>query len=68
MFDAELFWAEILSREPERIQAAYLSLPNVDERAAVYQHLQRMATEEGWQEPQRLSALAGLAALESLRA
>jgi len=34
-----------------------------EEQVAVYIHLQVMATEEGWSEPQRISAQAALHAL-----
>ncbi|MBI5931396.1 MAG: hypothetical protein HY862_18960 [Chloroflexi bacterium] len=59
----EKFWGEILSREPQRILAAMSSLPDEEERAAIIAHLQRMTTENGWLEPQRISAEAALAAL-----
>lgn len=64
MFDVESFWAEMLSREPERIQAAFNSLPQADEKAAVLAHLNKMVSEKGWAEPQRISAEAALKALE----
>ncbi|HLA44812.1 MAG TPA: hypothetical protein VJZ27_15315 [Aggregatilineales bacterium] len=69
MFDAEEFWKQILSREPKQIQKAYLALPDDDEREAVYAHLQNMASEDddGWSEPQRISAAAAIEALEFLR-
>jgi hypothetical protein len=67
MFDVETFWAEILSEDPARVQAAYLSLPAQDEREAVYLHLQKMVSEEGWQPIQRQAAQAALTALAALR-
>lgn len=66
MFDLEEFWAEILSRDAERVRAAYRALPDDSERAAVYDHLLSMAMEDDWAEVQRLSAEAALMALQSL--
>lgn len=58
----EIFWDAILSREPDRIRAAFASL---DERTRRFtlEHLRRMTTEEGWLPEQRLSAQAALDAL-----
>jgi hypothetical protein len=63
MSDLETFWGNLLSGDPEVIRAAWEHLDG-EERAAVYAHLESMATEEGWSEPQRLSAQAALAALQ----
>ena len=62
--DIEALWDELLSRQPERIKAAYrlLSQP---EREAVFDHLGRMTNDEGWQPEQRLSARIALRALET---
>jgi hypothetical protein len=57
--DLENLWARLLSREPETIRAAWELLQG-EERTAIYTHLVIMATEEGWSEPQRLSAQAAL--------
>lgn len=59
----EHFWGEILSREADRTRTAFEALEDADERQAILQHLQRMASEEGWTEPQRLSARLALSAL-----
>jgi NADH:ubiquinone oxidoreductase subunit E len=59
----ENFWAEILSREPARIQAAMATLEDDEQREAIIVHLRRMTTEEGWLEPQRISAQVALEAL-----
>lgn len=67
MFDVESFWAAILSEDIAQIIEAYQSLPNADEREAVYQHVLRMATEEDWSEPQRVAAQAAVAVIEPLR-
>ncbi len=63
MYELEEFWADLLSREPEKVLAAWKSL-NGDEEAAVYIHLMQMASEENWSEPQRLSAGAALEVLQ----
>lgn len=60
----ELFWAEILSRDTEKIQAAFERLGDEDEKQAILNHLTRMATEEDWSEPQRLSAQYALDVLK----
>ena len=59
----EDFWSEILSREPERIRAAYKSLSPI-EKKAVLDHLKRMVTEDGWHPEQFVSASQALDALE----
>lgn len=59
----EYFWGEILSREAARTRQAFESLSDAEERQAVLAHLQKMATEAGWAEPQRVSAQAALDAL-----
>ena len=64
MNDPEHVWANILSRDPAIIRAAWNDL-NADEQSSVYAHLQRMATEEGWSDPQRMSAQAALDTLEN---
>jgi hypothetical protein len=55
----EEFWSDILSEEPLRIRAAWVTL-GAEEQIAVRTHLTRMATEEGWAEVQRCSARAAL--------
>jgi hypothetical protein len=62
MVDLETFWANMLGGDPEVIRTAWKNL-NGEERAAVRAHLESMATEEEWSEPQRSAALAALAAL-----
>lgn len=59
----EYFWGEILSRDPQRTQAAFAALEADDEREAILVHLCKMATEAGWAEPQRISAQVALVAL-----
>lgn len=60
----EKFWGELLSRDPQRILATMDSLEDDKEREAIVAHLKRMATEEGWLEPQRISAKAALTVLD----
>jgi hypothetical protein len=63
--DLEVFWSNILSRDAERIRAAWEKLAD-DEKTTVYNHLTRMITEDDWTEPQRISAQAALDALKDL--
>ncbi len=60
----EKAWAEILSRRPVRITRMFASL-DASSQQEVIRHLHRMATEDGWQEPQIISAKAALSAIES---
>ena len=62
--DPERFWAEILSGDAVRIQAALDSLSEED-AASVEAHLRRMVAEEGWQPGQRRSARAALDQMET---
>ncbi len=64
MDNLESFWEHMLSEEPAQIRAAWARL-NSDERAAVLAHLEIMATQEDWSEPQRLAAQAALDVLRS---
>jgi hypothetical protein len=57
-------WEDLLSRQPETIKGAFLSLNPADQQA-VLTHLQRMVSESGWQPEQRLSAKAALDTLLS---
>ncbi|MFN8420718.1 MAG: hypothetical protein U0528_15965 [Anaerolineae bacterium] len=59
----EEFWADILSEEPDRIIAAWLTLAP-DEQQSVLTHLRRMAAEEGWADVQRQSAMAAIYVIE----
>jgi hypothetical protein len=58
----EEFWSDILSEEPLRIMAAWVTL-DAEEQNTVRSHLMRMASEAGWAEVQRLSARAALQAI-----
>ena len=65
MFDKELerIWDGILSRDPETIRTTYLSLDQAS-KGVVLQHLERMATEDGWHPGQVASAQAALNAIK----
>ncbi len=62
---AEQFWDSILSGEAEIIRAAFESL-DVDSQQAVLDHLQDMASGDGWQPGQRLSARTALEILKKI--
>ena len=58
----EVLWEQILSRQPDRVRAAFQTLTQ-DEQRAVLSHLQRMSNEPGWHPEQRASAQVALQAL-----
>lgn len=62
MNKVERLWADILSRDADRVRATWDTL-NTEEKLAVHKHLLRMTTEDGWTEPQQISAQAALEAL-----
>jgi hypothetical protein len=53
------FWADLLSEEPLRITAAWITL-DAESQGSVREHLQRMVSEDGWQESQREAAQVAL--------
>jgi NADH:ubiquinone oxidoreductase subunit E len=59
----ETLWGNILSRDAKRVQEAINSIEDVEERLAIIAHLHKMATEQGWSDPQRISAQHALKAL-----
>ena len=61
--DPETFWSEVLSEVPDRVRAAVASLA-AEERAGVVDHLEEMASGEGWNEGQRRRARVALEALK----
>jgi len=63
--ELEIFWDKLLSRDHLQIHEVFDPL-DVLLRNQIIAHLQRMATEEGWQEEQKESALAALNAIETL--
>jgi hypothetical protein len=58
----ETLWGDLLSEEPDRVVAAFVTLP-ADEQTAILAHLGRMVSEDGWAEVQRQSAGAALRAI-----
>jgi hypothetical protein len=58
----EVIWDDILSRRPARIRRRFDLLDEASQQE-VLQHLQKMTTEEGWQEPQVISARTALEVL-----
>ena len=62
--DLESFWAEILSKDPDRIQSAFMTL-STEEQYALLDHLRDMANEPGWSDGQRERAKAALQVIES---
>ena len=55
----EIFWENLLSRQPRLIRAAYKIL-DAETQAAVIAHLRVMTTEEGWHPEQVKSAQTAL--------
>ena len=62
MSHIDLVWEQILSRDPELIQAMYEEL-TMDEQMAVLKHLNIMISEEGWHPEQVKSAQVALKTL-----
>ncbi|MEN4013634.1 MAG: hypothetical protein AB1453_12590 [Chloroflexota bacterium] len=61
----EIFWDNLLSREPTRIRAAFATLDHASQ-SAVLTHLERMASEDGWHPEQAASAQAALRELREI--
>lgn len=61
--DLEELWDGLLSRDPERVRAAF-SLLEEREQKSVVTHLQRMVSEPDWQPGQRESARSALEILD----
>jgi len=59
----ETLWDDLLSSQPERVQAAFTAL-DAPEQQVVLIHLQKMVSESGWQPEQRISAQAALSAIK----
>jgi hypothetical protein len=58
----EEFWGDLLSEEPLRVVAAWVTL-DPDEQESVRAHLTRMANEAGWAPAQRTAARTALDAI-----
>jgi hypothetical protein len=61
----ESFWAEILSRQSDRVRSAFATLSG-EEKEAVLNHLERMTRESGWHPEQVDSAAKALQALHDV--
>ncbi len=59
----EEFWGDLLSEQPLRIMAAWLTL-DADSQTAIRVHLQHMATQEGWADSQREAAQVAISVIE----
>jgi len=62
----EQIWDNLLSREEEKIRAAYLALDQASQDA-VFQHLLNMTREDGWHPQQVSSALVALDVMGKIR-
>jgi len=60
----EALWDDLLSRQPERVRAAYKLLDRPS-RQSVRTHLEHMVSEGGWLPDQRTSARIALQALHA---
>jgi hypothetical protein len=58
----EVLWNDLLSRETDKISAAYASL-DAASRRSVIEHLRRMISEPDWHPEQRTSAQIALEVL-----
>ncbi len=64
MFNVELLWDNILSRDPKKI-CETLKILRVEDRQNVMTHLHRMAEDHGWHPEQRTSAEFALRAIDN---
>lgn len=55
----EKLWDEILSRNPQRISAAFVALSDIDQNE-IFDHLKHMSCDDGWHLEQKISADAAL--------
>ena len=63
--DPEILWDQLLSRQPQHIQAAYQTLLP-QEQNAVINHLKRMTSDPDWHPEQRISAQIALDTLKDV--
>lgn len=61
----QLFWDNLLSREPARIQWAFSTLDE-NSKQAVINHLEKMISETGWHPEQVKSAQAALETIKKI--
>jgi hypothetical protein len=60
----EMLWNNILSEDPPRIVAMWDEL-DVEDQTAIWAHLVKMTTEDGWADVQRESAQAAITAIQA---
>jgi hypothetical protein len=60
----EALWEALLSEDPPRIVAMWIEL-EADEQTAIWLHLHKMTTEDGWADVQRDSAQAAINAINA---
>ncbi|MEE4194519.1 MAG: hypothetical protein V2J07_04900 [Anaerolineae bacterium] len=65
MEDKALFWENLLSRDPEKVKAAWQMLP-IEYRKDVRDHLVSMVTELDWHPEQVKSAEAALDVIDTM--
>ena len=56
-------WGDLLSEEPLRIIAVWVTL-DAESQTTVHQHLERMTSEDGYADSQRESARTALAVID----
>ena len=59
----EVFWEQILSRNPDLILSAFFSIPPGEQKKC-FAHLKKMTTETGWHSEQVQSAQIALDTLQ----
>lgn len=62
--DLELFWADLLSEEADRVVAAWITLDE-GEQSSILVHLRRMTSEDGYAESQVAAAQTALHIIET---
>jgi len=61
----QLFWDNLLSRNPARIKSAFSTLDE-DSKQAVIDHLKKMISESGWHPEQVKSARVALETIKKI--
>jgi hypothetical protein len=65
MDSIDKLWDDLLSRDSELIQRAYLQFGK-DEQKEILDHLKNMASKPGWHLEQKISAQAALKVIDAL--
>jgi hypothetical protein len=63
--NADQIWDHLLSRQPDLIMKAFQQLNTTDKKNVIL-HLQRMISESGWHEEQKISAEIALTNLKRI--